>query len=263
MRSARFLPLPGLTLALLLTAACGGSAPPRSAARARGVVATAHANADAKGAGQAWDGGAAWADLAKLGNYAYRARTVTTGDGKSVTATIEARYHSAKDYELTIQQGTQKPAELILASNGHRYLLHAGQQAPMDLGAGGSNNPFAALFETYQLQATGPWTELFSGSRGTYRGPCSVLGRSGSAFRVGGATPAALGAVTGLSEKVEGTACIDVHTRAPLTAAFSWSVGSGSQALTYSQRFQVTAIGTVPEIPAAPGAKPFPGATGS
>ena len=260
-------------LALPFIMACGSAAASRNAKGAPsgtasvttsgGVAVSQGAPASKPAGGHTWAGGAAWAGLSKLGNYAYLATTTTTDGAKSATATVEARYHSPTDYELTIRQGKQQAAQLILASNGHRYLVHAGQQAPMDLGAGGSKSPFAALFDAYRMQAAGPWTGLFSGSQGTYSGPCSVLGRPGSAFHVGGATSAAVGAVTGLSEKVAGTTCLDARTKVPLKAEFHWSMAAGSQTMTYSDRFEVTAIGTVPEIPPPSGAKPFPGAPGS
>ncbi len=260
-------------LALLFMAACGGPAAPQKASSAHtgavsggggGKSATSPAGSAGTSAPEhAWGGGAAWGSLAKLGNYAYQGVITTSDGGKSVTVTVQARYHSPTNYELTIRQGKQHPSQLILASNGHRYLAHGGQQAPMDLGAAGSKSPFGALFDAYEMQVIGPWTGLFTGSRGTYSGPCSVLGRGGSAFRVGGSTPAGVGALTGLGEKVAGSACIDARTKAALKAEFDWSMGSGSKTVTYSDRFQVVAIGTVPAIAAPSGAKPFPGAPGA
>lgn len=258
-------------LILLFLAACGGTPATRGApatpsgsvagGRGGGGTRPPAGTAPRAAGGATWQGGTAWAALTKLGNYAYQATTTTSDGGQGVAVTVQGRYHSPTDYELTIRQGAQHAVRLILASNGHRYLAQAGQ-APLDLGAGSGKSPYAAMFDVYEMQATGPWIGLFTGSHGTYSGPCSVLGRTGSAFHVGAATPGAVGALTGVSERVAGITCIDARTKAPLKAGFSWSMGVGSQAITYSDRFEVTAVGTVPEIPAPSGAKPFPGAPG-
>jgi hypothetical protein len=274
MRAIASLRLPALilALALLATAACGGAAPPRSASGAPtgagaqpggsgGSGGSGGTAAPKPAAGHPWQGSAAWGALAKLGNYAYRSTVVTASGGQNSTVTVEARYHSPTDYELTIAVGGQKPARLIRADNGHRYLVQPGQGAPLDLGAG-SQSPYGAMFQVYESEATGPWTGLFGGSHGTYAGPCTVLGRLGSAFRVGGASPALAGAVTGARESFSGTACLDARTGAPLRASFQWQLGASGKTLTYSDRMQLTAVGTVPPIPPPSGAKAFPGVPG-
>lgn len=242
-------PLLGVLLAAVLLASACGAAPSRSGTAARGPKATA---------AHPWPGILAWAALAKLGNYAYRATVVTTVGGRRSAVTVRARYHGPGDWELVLSPQDSPPVRLIQADNGHQYIVQAGQGPALDLGSAGKS-PYSAMFRAYEYEATGPWTGLFSSSRGAYAGPCSVLGRAGSAYRVGGSTGGMGAAATGVEEAVGGSACIDARTGAPLRGRFRFRLAAGAEGMTYVDRMRVTAWGTVPEIPAPAGAAPLAG----
>lgn len=71
------------------------------------------------------------------------------------------------------------------------------------------------------------------------------------------------GAATGVKETVSGTACIDAQTQAPLSAEFHWSLAAGGKRMTYSDRMELTALGTVAGILAPRGATSLQGTPGA
>lgn len=211
----------------------------------------------------AWNGKAVFSRLSRLGNFSFNAVFFEAYDYQALLQTESGAFHNGADYSLAL---SLKSASFTWPEADH--LIHAGGQDYLYLlkvpaGAGvrtgwlalgpspaadyqGTVQDFQLIFQY--------WSQRLSGTKGSYVGPCQVLGRNGDLYQVLLPLPSNL--KTG---PVKAAVCVDARTGAPLNASATLHTKQPSgQPIDVTDRFDVTDIGSVPVIAAPSGAEVAP-----
>ncbi len=201
--------------------------------------------------------------LNRLPNYADRASTLEI-DSQGELSYAQDASHRGKNYREdvlgTAKAGAFMGVTSLIYTSGSYYIDITAVPANSGLSVGWFDlgkkaaGPYGIILENY-AQIGAAWRDRLAGSTAQRTGSCSAIGRTGIAWRVKFRMPQS----AGVKPYAYGTACTDQGTGAPLQIDLSYkALDASGKPVTFEDRFQLTALGSVPRVIAPQGAAPAP-----